>query len=150
VTFSGNHPLVAYIAGGAGTGRGFTVGTDSDAAGGEVYQLLTPPDFSDATFSNNAPNPPQDGYGDIEILSTGITTAVGVVSFDGNGGLSGKVDVSSPTGLPPNAGFVGAYTINSDGSGTINTFPLVTDGARILFIDEKPGVVQVRVSVIMP
>jgi hypothetical protein len=150
VTFSGTHPLVAYVAGGAGTGRGFTVSNDNDANGGNIYQLPSPPNFSDATFSNNAPNPPQDGYGDIQIFSAGITTAVGVISFDGQGGLSGKVDVSSPTGLTPNAGFVGAYTINSDGSGTINSFPLVTDGTRILFIDEKPGVVQPRVSTIMP
>jgi hypothetical protein len=150
VTFSGNHPLVAYIAGGAGTSRGYTVGTDSDAEGGEIYQLPSPPNFSDATFSNVAPNPPQDGYIDTQITSSGISTRVGVISFDGQGGFSGVVDVSSPTGLTPNVNFSGSYTVNSDGSGTINTFPLVTDGTRILFIDESPGVVQARVNTIVP
>jgi hypothetical protein len=149
-TFSGNHPVVAYVAGGAGGGRGFIVGTDKDASAGEIYQLPSPPGFSDKTFQNIPPNTVQTGYHDIQITSSGITTTVGVISFDGNGNFTGTVDVSAPTGLTPDAGLTGTYNINSDGSGTINGFPLVTDGAHLLFIDETTGVIHARVTILTP
>jgi hypothetical protein len=101
VTFSGSglsNAPVAYVEGG-GSGcpspvRGVTIGTDSDAESGTMlFQSVATPNYAMANYAFHA------GYSDVQHTSSGITTKIGVVTLDGNGGFTGTVDVSGPNGL---------------------------------------------------
>jgi len=156
VTFSGSglsNAPVAYVEGGSGYPspvRGVTVGTDSDAESGTLFfQSVAAPNYTMANYAFHA------GYSDVQHTSSGITTKIGVVTLDGNGGFTGTVDVSGPNGLSTNQSISGAYLVNPDGSGDVAPGPLVTSYfsstvAPIYFIDESSGVVHPRVSKIAP
>ena len=155
VTFSGsglNNAPVAYVLGGGGypsPQRGVTIGTDSDAASGVIwYQSITAPNYQTSNFKFPA------GYSDFQHTSSGITTKVGVITLDGNGGYSGTADVSGPSGLSTNQSITGTYSINPDGSGNLGpNEPLVSffippSLGLIFYIDESPGVIHPSVSTI--
>jgi hypothetical protein len=154
VTFAGtglNNAPVAYIQGGGrypSPVRGITVGTDSDAASGRIdFQTVAAPNYQDSQFAFSTP------YSNVKRTSSGTTTKVGVVTFDGKGGYSGTVDVSGPSGLSANQSVSGTYAVNPDGSGNLGSdAPLVTTIGTVsaiaitYYIDESPGVVHPVVS----
>jgi hypothetical protein len=139
VTGSGNHPLVTYV----GDRLGFVVGTDDDAAAGEiVFQSATAPALTDAALSY------QTAFANHHVAAKGLTTSVGTIAFDGKGAFTGQVDISAPGGLSA-TDFAGNYAINADGSGMLGEFPLVTNGIRTFFIDARQGVVRPLASTLV-
>jgi hypothetical protein len=74
---------------------------------------------------------------------------VGAINFDGNGKLTIRQDASRPAGLSEDEDLAGAYAINADGSGTLAGHPLVTNGKRTFFIDNRPEAVFPMVSTIV-
>jgi len=115
---------------------GFIVGTDPDPSSGElVYQSTAPPDFSSSSAEGLFT------FGNEEDLDDLNATFSGVFQPDGSGGYSYVFDVAtSVTAGPPflESGVTGdnSYSINPDGTGTINGngFYSVTNGQQFFVI----------------
>ncbi len=110
----------------------FTIGTDDNAGSGYLFTQPT------ATY-NNASLTGNYAYGTAEDV-TGITASeAGVFDFDGNGGYTGTADVIiAGAQYHPDQVASGTYSVNDDGSGTLNggALALVTNGTLTVAIDE--------------
>jgi hypothetical protein len=112
--------IVAYIQGGGGNASqvtGVTVGADSDAASGTLsFQANVATNYTYSDFAFSA------AYSNYHSSRGGVTTKLGVITFDGNGGYTGTVDQSAPFGLGANLPFSGSFGINRDGFGSLDQF----------------------------
>jgi len=123
-----DHPPVAYFVAQGGH-VGFLVSTGSDAAGGQVmFQSGTPPSYDDATLNYAAQ------YGNSQRTSDGLTTRVGIRTFNGDGTLSILYDQSGPEGLSSDISGQASYSVNTDGSGSL-VGPMVIWPSGFWFID---------------
>jgi hypothetical protein len=129
--------IVAYIQGGGGNASqvtGVTVGADSDAASGTLsFQANVATNYTYSDFAFSA------AYSNYHSSRGGVTTKLGVITFDGNGGYTGTVDQSAPFGLGANLPFSGSFGINRDGFGSLDQFsPFVS-----VFTPSSPRVASI-------
>jgi hypothetical protein len=145
--------IVAYIQGGAGNPSpvtGVTVSGDSDAASGTFsFQANAATNYQFTDFAFPAV------YSNIQYATIGLTTKVGVITFDGNNGYTGTVDVSGPFGMGTNLPISGSYTFRRNGVGSIDQSPAVAvyapsspPAATIYFINTNRALVHPVVSAI--
>ncbi|HLB71897.1 MAG: hypothetical protein OIN88_00060 [Candidatus Methanoperedens sp.] len=87
------------------------------------------------------------------IIGVGPAVAVGLSTFDGNGGCSLKEDFNSPSGLETLTSVACTYKVNPDGTGTSTatfrpplasstiSFVILNEGSEIQAITIDPGVI---------
>jgi len=100
--------------------------------GEAIFQSSAPTNYSQSSF--NGPY----AFGDSFEGSNSLTTAEGLASFDGGGGLTSTADTSGDTGLQSGVtGLLGSsYTLNPDGTGDFgSTTAIVTNLNHIYFLD---------------
>src|ERR1700746_516712 len=90
------------------------------------------------------------------VIGIGSRTAVGVVTFDGNGNLVNGVATSSLNGTVAQETFSGTYTVNSDCTGTASA-KIYSGGSEILavtfslsFDDDMRHMRAVFTSLVLP
>ena len=149
-TFSGTGiPTVGYAIPGTSGVTAFLVGTGSSASSGtmEFQTNSYPPGYLSSPISGRY------GFAVEDMLDASTATFAGQETDDTNGGTdpASYIDINFPSnpGLDAVQSFtMFRYTFLSDGSGTYggNTF-MVTNGAKIFYIDTEPANVHPAVVV---
>jgi Putative Ig domain len=148
ITFTGvgTDSPVGYIVHGASEVTAFLMGTDSGAADGALeFQSAANANFKTSTFSGAY------SFGTDENVDYSTTNESHSGSFanPSTAIVSGNSDQSQPhaNGLVANQTFSNAFVFNSAGIGTTGKNPAVTNGTRILFIDEVTESTHPRITI---
>ena len=78
-------------------------------------------------------------FADDDEADAASLNSAGSVSVSGTGTKAGNEDFSSSSGLTPNQGFTGSYSVSSNGSGNFGGETVsVTNGKTLYSLDESP------------
>jgi hypothetical protein len=148
ITFTGvgTDSPVGYIVQGVSEVTAFLVGTDSGAADGALeFQSAANANFKTPAFSGAY------SFGTDENVDYSTTNESHSGSFlnSSTAIVNGHSDQSQPhaNGLVANQPFSNAFVFNFAGIGTTGKNPAVTNGTRILFIDEVSGSTHPRITI---
>lgn len=133
---SDNLPIV-YVAATPIDGiSGFLVGLGADAQMGLV-EFQPSQTYSTASVAGSF------FFGSEDPEANGIYDEAGAVSISNSGSANGTVDSSSTSGLTPGVSFNTTLSLNSSGVGSLSSIPslVITNGAKIFYIDETAGVI---------
>jgi hypothetical protein len=127
----GHHTPVLYL---VNANTAFLVGTSGSAEVGFLEPQVGS-SFSNSSLSGSYFFSAQDPTGN------GVTMSAGVQTFNGSGSFSGTADISGNGGLTHGQAISAAYSVTSNGTGTIgaNGVLVVISSSKFVFIDESTG-----------
>lgn len=116
----------------------FIVGVNADAQQGVI-------EFQPSETYSTASTAGTFAFGTEDPGANAVYDEVGSATVSSNGSASGTLDLSTTTGLEPAESLGASITVNSNGTGNLgsSTYPMITNGTKIMYIDETVGVIVV-------
>jgi len=132
----GAHPFVGYIIPTTSGTAAFVVSTDASVQAGALeFQALNPP----ASTFRTADVVGGYFFSADDLADAASLSSTGTISVSGTGTRSGNEDLSLGTGLVPNQGFTGSYSVSKNGTGNFGGETVsVTNGKVVYSLDESP------------